>query len=138
MWPQALFAAHYSNVILTIELLLSTWVFSVASIITASECFRNEQLTILWTGSLPVCQHFSCTAELKSGHSAPDFKRMQHKEIITSILLKCWLSSCQCILYIVGTHLQEAVLLIYVHLVHQDYLSSFSSILHICCLASQA
>lgn len=47
VWPQALFAAHYSNVILTIELLLSAWVFPMASIITVSECLRNEQLTIL-------------------------------------------------------------------------------------------
>lgn len=51
VWPQALFAAHYSNVIPTIELLLSTWVFSMASIITASECFRNELLTILYFAS---------------------------------------------------------------------------------------
>lgn len=47
MWPQALFAAHYSNVILTMELLLSAWVFPMASIIIVSECFRNKQLTIL-------------------------------------------------------------------------------------------
>lgn len=47
VWPQALFAAHYSNAILTTELLLSTWVFPMASMIIVSECFRNEQLTIL-------------------------------------------------------------------------------------------
>lgn len=47
VWPQALFAAHYSNVILKTELLLSAWVFPMASIITVSEYFRKEQLTIL-------------------------------------------------------------------------------------------
>lgn len=47
VWPQALFAAHYSNVSLMTELLLSAWVFPMASIIIVSECFRNEQLTIL-------------------------------------------------------------------------------------------
>lgn len=46
-WPQALFAAHYSNVILKTELLLSAWVFPMASIIIVSECFRKEQLTTL-------------------------------------------------------------------------------------------
>lgn len=66
MWPQALLAAHYSNVILTIELLLSTWVFSVASIITASECFRNEQLTILYfaSGSFLWSQATSTTSSM--------------------------------------------------------------------------
>lgn len=66
VWPQALFAAHYSNVILKTELLLSAWVFPMASIIIVSEYFRKEQLTILHFTSVSFLYSWATSEVLSS------------------------------------------------------------------------